>query len=477
MAKKFFQSLFLLLLLNAVIKPVWIFGIDRKVQLITGTEVYGKYFALFGLTMVFNFLIDLGITVFYNRKAAADHQYIERHFAKAFSLKITLSFLYAIVLVVIGLISRWDDWNMMLWLIINQVMLSFLLFFRANITSLQQYTADAFFSVLDKLIVVIGCLLFIYFPSLFGDINIYIFIYLQVAGASLAALIAFIYVLMKGKTRPELTGKLFDPAYLKETLPYAILIFLMAAHNRMDAFLLERLHPNGAYEAGIYARAFRLLDASNMVGYLTAGFMLPYLSRHYQQQDIRFFVNRILHVLMLLAIMISSCCIIFPDWIDQLLYHSTDHYSSVILSLCLPCIIFYYWIHVFGAVLTAAGIVKSFTTTTLAFVALNTLLNVLFVPLYGAEASAIVALSTQFLYAMAIYLLAVKHAGRIVTPFQFLKYLVMIILSVGLLIATKKLFPSEPIAISSAFVLIIISAMLMKMFSFADIRSLVTIKN
>ena len=44
---------------------------------------------------------------------------------------------------------------------------------------------------------------------------------------------------------------------------------------------LRRLHEDGAAEAGIYAAGFRLLDAFNMVGFLMAGFLLPFISRHW----------------------------------------------------------------------------------------------------------------------------------------------------------------------------------------------------
>ena len=52
---KFYSSLLLLIVLNAIIKPFWIFGIDRQVQNITGTAEYGTYFSLLNLSIVFGF--------------------------------------------------------------------------------------------------------------------------------------------------------------------------------------------------------------------------------------------------------------------------------------------------------------------------------------------------------------------------------------------------------------------------------------
>ena len=50
------------MLLNVIVKPVWIFAIDRKVQLEVGQIEYGSYFALLNLTIIFSFLMDLGFT-------------------------------------------------------------------------------------------------------------------------------------------------------------------------------------------------------------------------------------------------------------------------------------------------------------------------------------------------------------------------------------------------------------------------------
>ena len=71
-SSRFYSSLGLLILLNVIIKPVWIFGIDRQVQNIVGTETYGTYFSLLGFSIVFSFLLDWGFTGFFNRELAAN---------------------------------------------------------------------------------------------------------------------------------------------------------------------------------------------------------------------------------------------------------------------------------------------------------------------------------------------------------------------------------------------------------------------
>ena len=67
---RFYSSLGLLVVLNLIIKPIWIFAIDRKVQLEVGQEEYGSYFALLNLSIILSFMLDLGFTNYFNRQAA-----------------------------------------------------------------------------------------------------------------------------------------------------------------------------------------------------------------------------------------------------------------------------------------------------------------------------------------------------------------------------------------------------------------------
>ena len=63
MQKKFISNLILLALLNLVIKPVAIFGIDVTVQNRVGSEDYGLYFSLLNFTYLFNILLTLLNTI------------------------------------------------------------------------------------------------------------------------------------------------------------------------------------------------------------------------------------------------------------------------------------------------------------------------------------------------------------------------------------------------------------------------------
>ena len=94
---RFYSSLGLLLVLNVLVKPLWIFGIDRPVQNLAGTAVYGAYFALFNLVFMLNFLLDWGLSTFLNRELAADPAAYSRKTGFFLRLKLVMLLLYGAI--------------------------------------------------------------------------------------------------------------------------------------------------------------------------------------------------------------------------------------------------------------------------------------------------------------------------------------------------------------------------------------------
>ena len=80
--------------LNVIIKPIWIVGIDRQVQLLEGPEVYGQYFALFQLSIMFHVLLDAGIQTFLSQRKGQLVDLPKGFIARLGILKIGLSFIY-----------------------------------------------------------------------------------------------------------------------------------------------------------------------------------------------------------------------------------------------------------------------------------------------------------------------------------------------------------------------------------------------
>ena len=80
MQRIFFSNLMLMILLNLLIKPIALFGIDATVQNRVGPENYGLYFSLLNLSVLFNILLDFGINNYTTKHLAQDPEEIKKYF-------------------------------------------------------------------------------------------------------------------------------------------------------------------------------------------------------------------------------------------------------------------------------------------------------------------------------------------------------------------------------------------------------------
>jgi O-antigen/teichoic acid export membrane protein len=122
MQKKLLSGLFWVLLLNLIVKPFWILGIEVGVQNAVGNEMYGFYFAIFNLSYIFNILLDLGITNFNTRNIAQHPQLITKHLSGILGLKVCLLGLYLLVTFTVGAMLGYgsDEFRLLAWLTVAQ---------------------------------------------------------------------------------------------------------------------------------------------------------------------------------------------------------------------------------------------------------------------------------------------------------------------------------------------------------------------
>ena len=88
--REFVLNLLLLVFINLLIKPAFIFGIDLGVQNRAG-EQYGMYFALLNLAYLFQILNDFGIQSFNNRHISQHPQLLPKYFPNLLAIKWVLS--------------------------------------------------------------------------------------------------------------------------------------------------------------------------------------------------------------------------------------------------------------------------------------------------------------------------------------------------------------------------------------------------
>ena len=414
MNRQFLFNIALLLALNLLVKPFYIFGIDRTVQNAVGTEDYGLYFTFFNLALLLQIVHDFGIQNFNNRAISQHRQLIGKYFPNLLLLKLILSAVYlALAFAVAALLGYpLPVWHLLGWVLVVQVLSSFVLFLRSNISGLGHYRTDSLLSALDRflLIGIAGFLLL--FPQWVGPFQIEWLVYAQAASMGVTALVAF--ALLRGEL-PVFRlrwNKALMIWFLRNSAPFALVILLMTLYTRMDAVMLERLLPDGKHEAGVYASAYRLLDASNMIGYLFATLLLPMFARLLKtQKPIRPLVEISFQLIMAGAWTLSLGVFFFREEVAFWLYHDATPYWGEVLGYLMLSFVAVSGSYVFGTLLTANGKMGPMNRLFLLGIALNATLNFLLIPTYKAWGAAVATLFTQALIWIAQMVLAHRMTG------------------------------------------------------------------
>ena len=398
MQRKFLSNLAFLLFLNLLVKPFWIFGIDRAVQNEVGAIAYGSYFALFNFAFILNVFLDLGISNFNNRNVSQHEQLLGKYFPRIVALRLLLAVGYMLICLIVGILFGYSQHQMMMLglLCFNQFLLSSILFLRSNIAGLQHFKLDSLISIMDRLLMILSCGWVLYFTARDTPFQIEWFVFLQTFSYSLTALIAFAIVIKKGGPFIMKWNPIMLILILKQSLPFALLILLMSIYGRVDSVLLERLHENGMEQTGIYAQAFRLLDASNMFAYLFAVLLLPMFSRMLKlKEDVRPLVQMALRLILIPTFSLAMVCWYFGTDLMNLLYDSHIDESGQILSLLMFSLVPMGGAYVIGTLLTANGSLKQLNIIALICVILSLILNFSLIPNLGAYGAALACLATQ----------------------------------------------------------------------------------
>jgi O-antigen/teichoic acid export membrane protein len=428
MQRKFLTNLGLLLFLNLLIKPVWIFGIDLNVQRIVGVGDYGFYFVILNFSFLFNIILDLGITNFNNRNIAQHNHLLNKHFSGILVVKLLLGLTYVIIAFIIALILGYNaaQFRLLGWLVLNQFLLSFILYLRSNISGFMMFKTDSFLSVLDRLLMILFCGMLLWGHITAIPFRIEWFVYSQTAAYSITTIIAFVIVMKKARFRKLNWNWPFSLMIMKQSLPFALLVLLMTLYNRLDPVMLESLLPakttkvqieifatvshlnpvmlenmqaerTGNFQAGIYASGFRLLDAVNMIAYLFSVLLIPIFSKMLKKkQPIEHMLKLSFTIIITLATIVAFGSFFYSYELIDLLYNAHIEASARVFQFLILGFIAVSTTYIFGTLLTANGNLKQLNIIALFGLVINFALNYLLIPRMLASGSAISSLVTQF---------------------------------------------------------------------------------
>jgi len=393
-----------LLFLNFLVKPFYILGIDAEIQNRVGAEDYGMYFSLLGFTFLFTIFLDVGIVNFTTRTISQQPFLIQKYFSKVFSLRIFLALIYGVLVLIIGGIIGYNQSEiyLLLWLIFNQILAGFTLYFRSNLTGLLLFKYDSIVSVLDRFLLIIICSILLWGGVTTEPFQIYWFVYAQTFAYGVSAITALIFLLSNQKLKKLNWDKLFSMAILRQSAPYALLILLMTFYYRADSVMLERMLEDGKTQAGIYANGFRFFEAANNIAFLFATLLLPLFSNLLKnKKPVASLVKIASSILIPGAILVAITCFLFSQQLIDARYINSTFQSGQVFGILMICFVFISTTYIFGTLLTANGNLKTLNKIAFGGVVLNIILNLILIPKYQAYGAAIASLITQGLTTIA----------------------------------------------------------------------------
>lgn len=401
--RKFLSDLIFVQGLNLLVKIVWILIIDRAVQNLL--HDYGLYYRLLSLSILFVIVLDLGLNNMNSRLVAGDQRFFNTNFVAFLRAKILLAGAYLVILAIGATALKLTpaQWQILGVLGLFQVVNSINLYLRSNLSAMHYFKLDGVLAIADRLLVIIVCGAWLYVPGLSHMLTIQNFALVQLGGVSATLLIGLLTNIRHLDTQDKLEVSEKVKGLIRSSLPYALLIALMAIFTRVDALMIGYFIGDG--ETDRYAMSYRLLDAANMMAALFSGMLLPMFARVIQQpKQISEIAGIASRVLILPAFFMALLLAPHAGEILSLMYpNKQDAASSGTFVWLLFSFIASASVFVFGTLLTAANKLRYLNTVALISATGNILLNLALIPTMGIEGAALATFATQMFFALACF--------------------------------------------------------------------------
>ncbi len=400
MRNSFLINIILLVFINVLIKPAYIFAVEIPVQNHVGNDIYGMYFTFLNLAYIFQLLSDMGLQNLTYSELPKDRSVFRQLLSNVISLRVILAFVFLAFMAIAGyFLGYWElDSRLFLLVIMNVLLISTLQYVRANLSGLGFYFRDSMLSIVDKLLMLIVLLILLHGPAR-AEFTIYTFVLVQTFSFLAAIGVGMIMLQQKVKwIRPQISQ--LRPL-LRRAFPYGVLIALMFLYTRLDAIMIEKMLSNGLEEAGLYASAYRLYDAVAMISFLFATLLLPMFSELEQNISAReSLYYGSLNMIVGMSLVVAFPLVLYRVEIMNLLYDSTTTGSIASLAILMLAFIFKSSLFVTSTLLTSS---KKFTSLMVLFgtsIALNFGANLIMIPRIGIEGASWATCVSQFYIAI-----------------------------------------------------------------------------
>jgi len=354
-----------------------------------GAEGFGKYAFVYAYIDFFAILTVIGIDTIIVREASSDLKRAEVMVGNGIMIKAGFAAIAFVSAITIALAAGYP----------------------ADKTGLITLAALSFLaSPLTLYATVFPATLQLQYPAIIDltgrTLSLLLVVFIVLAKGTLAHL--FIALLVQVAFQAVLTiifsRRFFRPAFhidlklckwlLKETIPLAINNLLIIFILRIDQIMLERLHPDGDLQLGLYSPAVKYCEVFNLIPMIYFASVFPLLSRFSSDKKAHF--HRLYHLsfkyLLLSAIPVSLLSMLHAEEIMTFLFGRNFAASAGAMKILVWSIPFVCMAWVLNNTITSMGRQRLLLPVVLTAAAANIALNLWLIPTHGAGGAAIASL-------------------------------------------------------------------------------------
>ncbi|MFA5404147.1 MAG: oligosaccharide flippase family protein [Ignavibacteria bacterium] len=355
-------------------------------------ETYGELITLFTLANVFITLFNFGFPVFLQREIAISKDKSSMLLSRIFSINILIFFLYFLLtFVYYRLFYNTISLKLFLVTILPVYLYSNINILNSVLSGLSEYKKQ-FKSFINSRIITV--LAFLIFALVLNSKLTYLLIIYSIG--FLYHITLLIYNIKK------ITGSFFlsfnftgISGLIKVSLPLGMAVIFNYLYDKIDILLISEFTDYsrvgyynigyGIYKASAIAFSFLLISGLTKVSYLSRS-----------SYAVKLFFRKYSSSLILIGIIINIFLFLASEYIIKIIYTDKFTDSILILRIVSFAVVGLALNNLAGVTLNGLGLYRENMYVTLTGLIVNIVLNLIFIPLYGIIAAAIISVFTEY---------------------------------------------------------------------------------
>ena len=378
----------------------------------------GKYSFAFSFAAILLLFADFGLPTLITKEVAKNKKLAQEHLTKTYTLKLILNILTLIATILAIAISKKDNETVMLVLIAGIAMFFYNLagIFRSVLQAYETMKYEVIAKAVER---VIAASLGIYL--LLNGYGIF-----SLFTALLLSNIAY-YLILHYFTSKNISGTRLSVDFscwkktIKESFPFWLTIIFVSFYVRIDTVMLGYMKDYAS--TGWYNAAYRIIDVFVRILFLPIIAVFPALSKFHKTSidKTKLIYEKSFYYMIVLSMPIVAGLVILSRRIILAVYGNQFANSVIALQILAFALFFTSLNYLMGYLLNSIDKQKLFTITTGTATALNILLNLILIPMYGYIGAGITTVISELLNFSMLYYFTNKNNFPVSMPKLMLK--------------------------------------------------------